>query len=48
MDQWSARKGAAGIASYQAEKNRASIDGLAALRDQARAGEPDPSGYPIG
>ncbi|MHB1710327.1 MAG: pyridoxamine 5'-phosphate oxidase family protein [Acidimicrobiales bacterium] len=31
MDRWSARKGAGGIASYQAEKNAASIDGLTGL-----------------
>jgi hypothetical protein len=31
MDQWSARKGAEGIADYQAEKNGASIDGLPGL-----------------
>ncbi len=31
MDQWSARKGADGISSYQAEKNLYSIDGLPGL-----------------
>jgi len=31
MDQWSARKERAGVLEYQAEKNRTSLDGLAAL-----------------
>ncbi len=31
MDQWSQRKGSAGIADYQAEKNTVSIDGLPGL-----------------
>ena len=31
MDQWAARKGPEGIAVYQSEKNRRSIDGLSGL-----------------
>jgi hypothetical protein len=35
MNDWSARKGPQGIAAYQAEKNRSSIDGLPALDEIA-------------
>jgi Pyridoxamine 5'-phosphate oxidase len=35
MNEWSARKGPQGIAAYQAEKNRSSIDGLPALDEVA-------------
>ena len=31
MNEWSARKGVEGVAAYQAERNRTSIDGLPAL-----------------
>jgi hypothetical protein len=36
MNEWSARKGPEGIAAYQAEKNRSSIDGLPALDNDPR------------
>ena len=34
MDQWSSRKGPDGIATYQAEKNARSVDGLAGLTSE--------------
>jgi hypothetical protein len=40
LDDWSARKGAEGIAAYQAKHNRVSLDGLPALADPADSGLP--------
>lgn len=42
MDQWSARKGTDGIASYQAAKNARSLDGLVGLSGRRSDPPPDP------
>lgn len=41
MDQWSERKGADGIADYQAGNNQTSLDGLPGLPPPDRVGQPD-------
>jgi hypothetical protein len=50
MDDWSRRKGAAGITDYQAQRNAVSVDGLDGLRlhppGSAETSAPSPGGRP--